>query len=318
MIPTLITDNTAKLGRILAEGGIVIFPTETVYGIGADSTNFEACQKIYAIKQRPLDNPLIAHFESIQQIESYCELPSLGRVLLAAFSPGPLTLILKIKQNPIFTLGLNTLAVRIPNHPGALDLLHEAGVPISAPSANPSGKPSFTREKDVIQFFDGKVDGILKANEPSIGIESTVLDLSKEVPVLLRPGHITREDLLPYLPDLSINTELSLNTEIRSPGMKYRHYSPEAKVILLDVSDFQKTWQEQGFHPRCAFIGFHFESNRPNDKKIMNNTEYMKSLYSFFLDSDAFGMDVCYCEKPMLDSFYSPLMNRLSKAASKV
>jgi L-threonylcarbamoyladenylate synthase len=317
MTSTLITSDVSILGRLVAEGGIVIFPTETVYGIGADSTNFTSCVEIYKIKNRPLDNPLIAHFESIQQIEYYCHVTPIARRLLEVFSPGPLTLVLRKKDNPIFTLGLETLAVRIPHHLHALKLISEAGVPISAPSANPSGKPSFTREKDVIDYFDGKVDGILISKEPVIGIESTVIDLSSEYPTLLRPGEITEKDLLPFLPDLKgiVSTDV---TEIRSPGMKYRHYSPEAKVILLSAEEFYRIWKEEHSDESIAFIGYDLKEEKKLDKSIKDNQEYMKALYAFFIDADRLGARVCYCIEPVSDKYHSPLMNRLTKAASKI
>jgi L-threonylcarbamoyladenylate synthase len=327
MISTLITSDTALLGRMVARGGIVVFPTETVYGIGADSTNESACLQIYKIKNRPLDNPLIAHFDSINQIEQYCELNSVGRMLLEKFAPGPLTLVLRKKTEEIFSLGLDTLAVRIPGHVHALELIRAVGRPISAPSANPSGKPSFTREKDVVHYFDGKVDGILLAEPPRVGIESTVIDLSSEIPILLRPGEISYEELLFYLPNLLLaegtNTQSAqLNQEgesflPRSPGMKYRHYAPEAIVQLVAHDVFQQIWMENKNNPAYAFIGFDFVPREKQDCLLADNTGYMKNLYAFFLDADRLGVSICICSEPKSDSHKVALLNRISKAVSK-
>ncbi|TGL63994.1 threonylcarbamoyl-AMP synthase [Leptospira ognonensis] len=317
MDSTLVTDDTAILGRILAKGGIVVFPTETVYGIGADSTNFEACRRIYQIKNRPLDNPLIAHFDSLEQIEEYCFLSDVAIRLLNHFSPGPLTLVLRKKSESIFTLGLDTLAVRIPSHTGCLDLIRAAGVPISAPSANPSGKPSYTRESDVITYFMGKVDGILQSTEPVIGIESTVVDLSREIPILLRPGQISKKDLAGVLPMLTDVSDLQTEKVVRSPGTKYRHYSPEAKVMVLNEKEFRSLWEVKQNDDVSAFIGFHIDSKRSFDKNVANNREYMKFLYSFFTDADKAGRTFCYCQEPIADEDFEALMNRLSKAESK-
>lgn len=317
MNSTLVTDDTTILGRIIARGGIVVFPTETVYGIGASSTNPEACQRIYQIKNRPLDNPLIAHFDSLEQIEKYCYLPDFAIQLLKRFSPGPLTLVLRKKVDSIFTLGLDTLAVRIPAHEGCLNLIRAAGVPVSAPSANPSGKPSFTRERDVLSYFMGKVDGILKSTEPVIGIESTVIDLTREVPVLLRPGEISKKDLLDVLPRLVGLQDWNTETIVRSPGMKYRHYSPDAKVILLKETEFRSVWERNQNNETSAFIGFGIDVKKSVDRNISNNKDYMRKLYSFFIDADKAGSAVCYCQEPIADKYYDALLNRLSKAESK-
>ncbi len=317
MISTLISKDTKELGKLLREGGIVVFPTETVYGIGADSTNFESCLKIYSIKNRPLDNPLISHFYSIDQIAEFCHITSNIRNLINVFSPGPLTVVLRKKKESIFSLGLETLAVRIPAHEESLKLLQYASTPISAPSANPSGKPSFTRLDDVIAYFNGKVDGIYLANEPEIGIESTVVDLSGDKPILLRPGKISYESLLTYLPGLKDAKEERGVLPITSPGMKYRHYSPDAKVVLLSESDFKYTWETKRENSRNVFIGFHFISPRENDKLLSNNEEYMKNLYAFFIDADKASAETCYCEMPLQDQYFHPLLNRLNKAVSK-
>jgi len=325
MISTLITKDAAKLAFIVKRGGVVIFPTETVYGIGADSTNETACLRIYEIKNRPLDNPLISHFESIKQIATYCELDDVAKFLLETFSPGPLTLVLPKKKSPyIFTMGLDTLAVRIPDHTDALTLIREAGVPISAPSANVSGRPSLTREVDVIETFDGKVDGILQGQAPIVGIESTVLDVSGPIPTLLRPGKVTVADLLGIIPNLiyanetvNIVSESDLDRIVRSPGMKYRHYSPLAKVVVLEAKEFINEFTKHQNDTKVSFIGFDFVARNQNDISLQDNIEYMNKLYSYFVDSDKNQIDVCFCQTPIDDSYRIALLNRLHKAESK-
>ncbi len=342
---TTITSDTRELGRIIANGGIVVFPTETVFGIGAASTNFHACKRIYTIKNRPMDNPLIAHFFSIDQIRDYCYLDEISQECLVTFSPGPLTLVLRKKNESLFSLDLDTIAVRIPGHREARDLIRQSGVPISAPSANPSGKPSFTRASDVHSFYDGIVDGILLGNAPEIGIESTVIDMTTNTKVILRPGKITETDLrskfpnvnfqlvnvsngsvIPETPELA-NKPNAIN-EIRSPGMKYRHYSPIAKVVILNQIDFQKTFNSflsqsstnkdsLPILQKTAFIGSGFSPREGLDICFSTNEEYMRNLYSFFIDSDKNHIQICYCQSPLEDKYKDSILNRLHKAASK-
>ncbi|WP_411822547.1 L-threonylcarbamoyladenylate synthase [Leptospira sp. 'Mane'] len=331
----ILSDDTSLLGKIIERGGVVVFPTETVYGIGASSLDFEACRRIYKIKNRPSDNPLIAHFANIEQILEFCIVSDESLLLFKTFSPGPLTLVLEKKSDSIFPPDRKTIAVRIPSHNLARELIRASGVPISAPSANLSGKPSFTRRKDVIECFQNLVDGILLAEDPEIGIESTVVDMTKDVPVLLRPGKISQEDLLKVLPHLVLpeaglqGSENKIRSEEsipESPGMKYRHYSPEAEVVLLEKKMFGESlshYRKKDFgksalsDKKAGFIGFGFLPVHSWDRVLSSNEDYMKELYSFFVDADHLGLDICYCEIPKDDPAKQALINRLEKAKNK-
>ncbi|BDA78745.1 threonylcarbamoyl-AMP synthase [Leptospira kobayashii] len=338
MKPTaVLSDDPILLGKIIERGGVVVFPTETVYGIGASSLNFDACRRIYWIKNRPVDNPLIAHFASIDQIRRYCVLSKESLLLFETFSPGPLTLVLEKQNDSIFPPDRKTIAVRIPSHPAARKLIEASGVPISAPSANLSGKPSFTRREDVIECFQNLVDGILIADDPEIGIESTVVDMTKPNPVLLRPGKISEIDLRSVIPRLVLpSSEILSSDKLKdqvelvpeSPGMKYRHYSPEAKVVLLNKEEFADlvsrnqpaniSGLESVFsRKKIGFIGFGFSPIHKWDRILSTNEDYMKELYSFFVDADKLNLDICYCEIPKDGPDQYALMNRLEKARNK-
>ncbi|GBF49227.1 translation factor, SUA5 family [Leptospira ryugenii] len=316
---TLITEDPVPLGQLIREGGLVVFPTETVFGIGADSTQASACAKIYEIKKRPKDNPLIAHFRHWSAIEEYCEIPKIAKQLFQKFSPGPLALVLPTKEKPIFTCGLPSLAVRIPNHAGALSLLEAAKVPISAPSANLSGRPSLTRIEDVIREFDGKVEGILLGEIPEIGIESTVLDLTSEHPVLLRPGMLSVERIENYLKTEGIVSKINqiegTSLQPLSPGMKYRHYAPDAQVILLPKDAFLE-FQSKG-ETNDLFLGFHISSPKKGDVLLENNNDYMKKLYSTLVDADLLGKKRVICEMPKPDEYAKAILNRITKAIAR-
>lgn len=228
--------------RVLKDGGTVVFPTETVYGLGANALDPDAVRKIFIAKGRPADNPLIVHIWNIEQIEELVsQIPSTFYVLAERFWPGPLTLVMKksFKVPDIVTAGLDTVGIRMPNHPIALALLMEACVPVSAPSANISGSPSPTRAEHAINDLNGKVDVIIDGGICSVGLESTVVDITGEVPVLLRPGGVTAEQIKLALGEIIIDKfvydKLNDKTEIpKSPGVKYKHYSPKAEVILVD------------------------------------------------------------------------------------
>ncbi|TGN18695.1 L-threonylcarbamoyladenylate synthase [Leptospira idonii] len=322
--PALITEDVLSLGQILREGGLVVFPTETVYGIGASSLNFESCLRIYQIKNRPSDNPLIAHFSEIEEIDRYCILTSEARSLLEKFSPGPISLVLNQKGNSLFPPDRKTIAVRIPSHEKARELIRASGSPISAPSANISGKPSLTRRKDVIDTFQFSVEGILLGEDPEIGIESTVVDMTGNPPVLLRPGKIRAEEIKQLIPDLVLPSSVSENVLPQSPGMKYRHYSPEAEVRIVSDTEFESSLRNanetQGLTfegKKTAWIGFSFSKLHSEDVILSSNEEYMKELYAFFVEADKRNIELCLCQEPKKDGHYLSLMNRLEKAASK-
>ena len=231
----------------LKNGEVVALPTETVYGLGGNAKSDEAVRKIFAAKGRPGDNPLIIHVSSPAQLDNFVEnTTEAARKLMDAFWPGPLTLVLPKKPgslSDVATAGLDTVAVRMPGHPVALALIEAAGLPIAAPSANLSGKPSPTTAGHVYEDLAGKIAGIIDAGPTGVGLESTVVDCTGEVPVILRPGGITREQIAEVAGEASVDPALSdPEAAPKSPGMKYRHYAPNAPLYLVDGTkeDIQK------------------------------------------------------------------------------
>lgn len=226
--------------QILRDGGLVAIPTETVYGLGANAMDPEAVTRIFDAKGRPQDNPLILHVTGAQWLPRYCEdVPPLAYVLARKFWPGPLTMILKRKSEvpDVTTAGLNTVGVRCPNHPVTLAIIREAGVPIAAPSANTSGRPSCTTAQDVLEDMNGKIEGIVDGGPCSVGVESTILDLTCTPPRLLRPGGLPVEALEQLIGTITVDKAvtglLAEGEKPRAPGMKYRHYAPKAPVTVV-------------------------------------------------------------------------------------
>ncbi|MBQ3122731.1 MAG: threonylcarbamoyl-AMP synthase [Firmicutes bacterium] len=249
------TENIREAADIIKEGGLVAFPTETVYGLGANALDSEATAKIYAAKGRPSDNPMIVHIARASDIGQLTPRLSPTIVtLIDVFWPGPLTLIVKKKDivPDVTTGGLDTVAIRMPDNQIALDLIEAAGCPIAAPSANLSGKPSPTKAQHVIDDLDGRIDAILEGEDCRIGIESTVLDVSGDIPVILRPGILTAEDISAAIgkkveydkalyerPDFKSEGEgldagFSEDFHPKSPGMKYKHYAPKADMVVVE------------------------------------------------------------------------------------
>lgn len=233
-------ESLAEPGEILRCGGLVVFPTETVYGVGANALDAGAVASIFEAKGRPSDNPLIVHICRIEQVEELAEdFTVQARRAAEVFWPGPLTMILPKKPHipAEVTGGLDTVALRMPEHPVALALLNIAGIPVAAPSANTSGKPSPTSAEHVMRDLDGKVDVVVDGGSCRIGVESTVLDMTAEPPVILRPGGVSREDLEEVLGHVEVDSAADDHDSPgtpRSPGMKYRHYAPRAKVVLVN------------------------------------------------------------------------------------
>ncbi len=236
-----------QAAALISRGEIVVFPTETVYGLGANALDAEAVKKIFAAKGRPADNPLIVHVADKNWLEKVAQVNTLARELINKFWPGPLTLILPKKDivPKEVTAGLNTVAVRMPSHPVAQLLIKAAGVPIAAPSANSSGKPSSTQGQHALDDLVGKVAMILDAGPVPIGLESTILDVSKMPPVLLRPGYITKEDLLPICKEIQdFKANFTANQKPPSPGLKYVHYAPTAPVFLAKEEGFFTIYEQ--------------------------------------------------------------------------
>lgn len=236
-----------QAAKFLQQNEVVAFPTETVYGLGGNAENDEAVAKIFAAKGRPSDNPLIIHIAEIPQLEAFVKsIPTNASLLMEKFWPGPLTIVLDKKAgalSELATAGLSTVAVRMPDNPIALALIKKAGIPIAAPSANTSGKPSPTLARHVYQDLDGKIAGLVDGGATGVGVESTVIDCTAEIPVILRPGGITKEQIEAVIGAVAVDPALT-NTAAapKSPGMKYLHYAPNAPMFLVDGShDFLQT-----------------------------------------------------------------------------
>lgn len=233
-------DQIEPAAQILRRGGLLGIPTETVYGLGADGLNSEAVRRIFQAKGRPQDNPLILHIPSVDCLGEYCkEIPLAAFQLAGQFWPGPLTLILKRREivPDIVTAGMDTVGMRCPDHRITRAILTAAGRPVAAPSGNTSGRPSPTTAAHMLEDMDGKIDGIVEGGPCSVGVESTILDLTEQPPRLLRPGGITLEQLRAVLGAVSVDQAVTRSLEPgerpRAPGMKYRHYAPKAPVTVV-------------------------------------------------------------------------------------
>lgn len=231
--------------KIIQAGGLVAIPTETVYGLGANAMDAEAVSKIFLAKGRPQDNPLIIHISCAEELNLYChDIPESAWLLASHFWPGPLTMVLPVRDciPKQTTAGLNTVAVRCPKSEVTRALIREAGVPIAAPSANLSGKPSTTTAEHVLNDYgtDGKIDAIIDGGPCEVGVESTIVDLTGKKPRLLRPGGVTPEELTALLGELEVDRavlgQISNDAVVRAPGMKYKHYAPSAEVYIISGS----------------------------------------------------------------------------------
>ena len=236
--------NTAQIAAdIIKNGGLVAIPTETVYGLGANGLDENAVAKIFLAKGRPQDNPLILHVSDPEDMERFCHsIPECAYALTKAFWPGPLTLVLPARDivPKCTTAGLPTVAVRCPDNAVTREIIRLAGVPVAAPSANLSGKPSTTTAQHVLHDHNGKIDAIVDGGPCRVGVESTIVDLTEDRPRLLRPGGITPEQLLEVLGDLvvdkAVTAQIDKDAVVKAPGMKYRHYAPECEIIIVSGS----------------------------------------------------------------------------------
>lgn len=248
-----------EAAKIIRQGGLVAFPTETVYGLGANALDELAVRKIFVAKERPAWDPLIVHISNLKMLEQLIDgIPEQFNKLASRFMPGPLTIVVKKKSvvPDIVTAGLPTVAVRMPNHPVALRLIEASGVPIAAPSANKFGRPSPTTAEHVLQDLAGRIEGVLDAGPTQVGVESTVLDLTRIPPVILRPGGISKEMLEEVLGEVKVATKLPEGVEpgLPSPGMMPRHYAPSVPVILVEGTNEELSMavnrlKSQGYKP---------------------------------------------------------------------
>lgn len=299
-------ESLEKGAEIIRAGGLVAFPTETVYGLGADAMNGEAVNSIFRVKGRPNDNPLIVHVCSKEQMKELGYWNDNAEAVYEAFMPGPITMVLKKKQlPPEVTAGLDTVGLRFPVHPDAQKFLALAG-PVAAPSANLSGKPSPTCAQHVFTDFDGKIPLIIDGGECGVGVESTVISLA-ERPVLLRPGGITPEQLKAVLPDMYIHEAVLKNITldaVASPGMKYKHYAPQARVVLTR-SDGKALLADALAHGiRAELFG--------DERAEVQAHE----LFARLRQADAMGLELVIFSTPSCDGVGLSVMNRLLRASA--
>lgn len=316
-----------RAGQIIRQGGLVALPTETVYGLGANALNPDAVKNIFLAKGRPQDNPLIIHIEDASQAERYAKnIPPVYYELCRRFCPGPLTIILPKKDIiPLETSGgLETVAIRIPAHPVARAIIHEAGVPIAAPSANLSGSPSPTTAQHCVHDLWGRVDAIVDAGECSVGVESTVISLAGEKPILLRPGAVTPQMLKEFLPDLMIHEAVTekLKEGVRadSPGMKYKHYAPKAKITILDAdsrdfTEYVNSQKKEGMFALCFEEDVPF-LQVPYISLGKDETDQAKHLFAALRELDERGAQEVYARCPSKQGVGLAVYNRLIRAAA--
>lgn len=317
---TFLTTLPATAARFIKKGGLVAFPTETVYGLGANVFDEKAVAKIFEAKMRPADNPLIAHIGNLKQINLLAsEINEMAQKFIDAFFPSPLTLVLpKTEQVPLIaTANLQTIGVRMPNHKLAQDFLQACETPVVAPSANLSGKPSPTTWQAVYEDLNGRIDCILQGEMTKIGLESTVVDCTSATPLVLRTGAITLEQLREIVPETEIY-QVKKNELVKSPGLKHRHYSPKAKVVLVSNYDLYSKHYDiriEGY-PKSAFIGLHDSANQFDLKKICDSVEkYAHEVFNFFRECDQQNMDIIFCEKVEEKDIGLALMDRLRRAS---
>lgn len=339
-----------QAASLIRSGELVAFPTETVYGLGADALRPEASRKIYAAKGRPSDNPLIVHISKYEDLLSIArEVPPEAEKLASAFWPGPLTMIVRKADNVPFetTGGLPTVAVRMPNHPVALQLIAQSGCLIAAPSANTSGRPSPTEASHVAVDMDGKIPMILDGGPVGIGIESTIIDLTEEMPMILRPGYITKEMLERVLgrevqidPGILASEAACMqgNPEVtgpaaagqkpKAPGMRYKHYAPKADLVLVDgqaeavtakinelVSEKQCTGQKVGVIATDE-TKFRYQADCVVSIGAREDEDAIaRHLYKILREFDDLNVDAIYSESFSTPRIGQAIMNRLLKAA---
>jgi L-threonylcarbamoyladenylate synthase len=318
---TIITTSVKIAASYIRKGEVAAFPTETVYGLGADAYNEKAVKKIFKAKGRPKDNPLIVHVASKKDIEVLAkDISPYAKKIINKFFPGPVTVILKKNEivPDIVTSGLDTIAIRMPASRISRELIRLSGVPIAAPSANLSGSPSPTGYRHVLHDFNGMIPCILKGPDAKHGLESTVIDCTGKHPVILRPGVITLEDIRKI--DKKAIFKKGRGNKIKSPGLKYRHYAPKAKVKL--ISDFGSRISDRGLgiadlKIKSAYLGL----NKASAKKFTfvkickSKVDYAKSLFSFFRECDGLGIKIIYCQKVEEKGIGLAIMNRIKKAA---
>lgn len=330
LILTTDENEIKKAGEIIRGGGLVAFPTETVYGLGANALSADASKKIYAAKGRPSDNPLIVHICDRNEIDNIAEdIPKTAKIVIEKLMPGPVTIILNKKDTvpDTVTAGLKSVAIRFPANETAQRLIRAAGVPVAAPSANLSGKPSPTKAKHVIDDMTGRIDAIIDGGNCDVGVESTIIDFTGDVPTILRPGGITLDDLkavgVKAEIDKNILQSVAQNEQPKCPGMKYKHYAPEAEVTVVEGEKkaVQKKIKEliKGTDKIAGVLTMY---GADYDNAVIlsagsTNKEYAKNLFSALREFDELGVEVVFAEFCSDDGYGLAVKNRLYKAAAQ-
>lgn len=311
--------------QILKNGGVVAIPTETVYGLAASAYNDNAIKSVFTAKGRPQDNPLIVHISDTDMLNQVaCDIPKTALLCAEKFWPGPLTMVLKKTEiiGDSVSAGLATVAVRMPSNKTARDIICESGLPLAAPSANVSGKPSPTTASHVIADLDGKIDAVVMGEDCIVGVESTVITLVGEHPVLLRPGAVTFEQLKAVLPDITVDKavlfELEAGEKASSPGMKYKHYAPETQTFLVEGGNFADFVNSK---ENSVAVCFSEESENIKIPKIVYGTNNDQSslaqkLFSVLRDVDKLGASAVYVHAPEKNGIGLAVYNRLIRAAA--
>ena len=325
-----------EAGELIAAGELVAFPTETVYGLGGDALHPEAAKKIYEAKGRPSDNPLIIHIADVSDLERVAkEVPPQAKKLADAFWPGPLTMIVWKKDEVPYatTGGLNTVAVRMPDHPVALELIRQSGKLIAAPSANTSGRPSPTEASHVMEDLDGRIAMVLDGGAVGIGIESTIIDLTESIPMVLRPGYITPQMLSDVLgEEVIIDPGIIAADDItkpKAPGMKYKHYAPKADMIIVDGEEAQVVEKINELTNEAHQNGKKVAVIATEETKAAYNADVVlsigarddedsiaKHMYKILRECDELDVEMIYSESYKTPRIGQAIMNRLLKAAA--
>ncbi len=330
---TRIFENTKEDIKAAAElirmGETVVFPTETVYGLGANALDSRAVEKIFSAKGRPSDNPLIVHIPDFGMAEEFADsIPDSARTLAERFCPGPLTMIFKKKQCIPYSVsaGLDTVGIRIPGCKVAREFLKECGVPVAAPSANISGRPSPTTFSHVLEDMSGRASGIIKGEDAEVGVESTVIDMTSEIPTVLRPGGISVEQLREILGEVLISSELQADNIPKAPGMKYKHYSPKGQVFVLkgSVEAAADFIEKRSLVTSVGVIMFdEFSEYMPKNAKVLslgsrtNPKDAAHRLFDCLRECDILGVREIYAPEIPDDGLWRAVKNRLYKAAGK-
>ena len=329
-----------EASEILKSGGLVAFPTETVYGLGGDATDKEASRKIYAAKGRPSDNPLIVHIAKFSQLEDITEnLPKTAKILADAFWPGPLTMVCNKNQVIPYetTGGLDTVAVRMPNNPVALALIEESGCMIAAPSANTSGRPSPTKASHVYEDLSGKIEAILDGGAVDIGLESTIVDLTEDVVTILRPGFINMDMLREVVGEVRMDPGIVYNdkgttsgAKPKAPGMRYKHYAPKGDLTIISgeedtvvgkINQLTREALKEG--KKVGIIATSETADRYPEGEVLvignrsDESSIAHNLYDILRRFDELSVDLIYSESFATPKMGQAIMNRLLKAAGQ-